>query len=293
VEKIVSGKYSIGTKIGSGGSSDVYLACSINENARVAFKIATKRLSLSHMNWFIQNEVEVLDRMRSPHMIKKIDDGQIDERRYIVLEYLEGEPLLNLVNSGRRISWGRSREILLQLCNALEELHAAGIVHRDIKPGNIFLQNGIDVKLLDFGLAKIPGKAEYANDPVGIGTPSYMAPEMIGGERFDHRSDIYSMGVLMYKIVCGIAPFTGSPLAVMKGHLKEVPVSPRELLPQLRVPMAIDEMIMKSLEKAPERRFQSITEMREELEQCTEWLAESCILDGTRWTAIHRLYDEE
>ncbi len=287
----LDGGLRIASKIGSGGTSSVYLAMG-PEGRKAAAKVASTRLDPDLMNRLVEHEGELLSRLSHPNIIRCDGTGSIHGRRYILLEHLDGTVLANSLDRRTRLSWTHLRSVMMQLCDALDAIHSAGIVHRDVKARNIFL-NGSDeaetVKLLDLGLAKEAGREDQLPKGSLPGTAITMAPEIINGLDFDHRADIYSCGVLMYSLLCGSVPFSGSTESILAGHLHQAPIAPREMHPYLEIPYAIEDIVMRALSKKPEDRFQSASEMRAAIEACTYWHRDIALIDGVSWSRILRL----
>jgi eukaryotic-like serine/threonine-protein kinase len=287
----IDDRYTIQRKIGSGGTASVYAAKDAKKG-NVAIKIASPRLDLSLMNRLIENEYSILSKLRHDNIVRALANGRIGERGFLVLEHLEGRTLFESVDLGRRLSWGRGRSFLIQLCDGLEKLHSLGLVHGDVKAGNVFITDipeGERVKLLDFGMSRRPSDAELAPSHMAQGTPTYMAPEVILKDGYDNRSDIYSVGVLMYKMLCGVAPFCGSAKDVLLMHISTEPVAPRDFHPYLDIPHSLEDIVLKALEKDPDRRFQDIASMRQAIIECTFWPKEIGLIDGMDWGRILKL----
>src|SRR5512143_2330271 len=186
----IEGRYRLTERIGSGGTSSVYAAVDSELGGKVAVKMAYPRLDLGTMNSLITNEHSVLGRLNHGNIVRTFGEGELNGRRYVLLEYIDGETLYNEVELGRRMSWARAREVLIQTCSALDHLHNAGFVHRDVKPGNILLKTtsrGERAKLIDFGLAHVPGARDLVPSTMAAGTATFMAPEAIVQDRLDLR----------------------------------------------------------------------------------------------------------
>jgi serine/threonine-protein kinase len=270
---IVDGRYRVIHKIGAGGMSSVYRV----EHLAIAKVAAMKVLHREIANEpdalkRFRREAEAISRLGHPNTVQVFDFGQTGTSTYLIMEYVRGEDLGTILRRDGHITFARAAPIVLQICGSLGEAHDLGIVHRDVKPENVIVsrtKEGSDfVKVLDFGLAKItlPGGAAGASNPgILIGTPYYMSPEQIRADREpDARSDVYSLGAVMYRILCGAPPFeAATPVAVLTKHLTEEPAP--LLRPGVDVPPAVAAIVLRALAKDPEDRFASMDELREAL----------------------------
>jgi len=257
--KTISG-YRIIERIGEGGMGTVYKANQLALDRVVAFKVLPEELSGNPQ--FIarfEREAKLLAKLRHPNIVSIIDKGQQDNYFYLVMEYIPGGSLKDYMDS-RNLSVDEKCKIFFQLCEALFYLHENGVIHRDIKPGNILIDEGDIPKLTDFGLAKMLGgeHPRFAPDVtrtgVIVGTPDYMAPEQRTDAKVDHRADLYSMGVVFYEMLTGRIPkaMSGPPSRFDNS------VSPQ-----------LDRIVAKLLQEDPEQRFQSAGELLVALEDAT------------------------
>src|ERR1700678_4510146 len=187
---------------------------------------------------------------------------------YIVMEYVDGRTVRDLLREGHRLLPELSLEIIDGVLRALEYSHQAGIVHRDIKPGNVMVTRNGDVKVMDFGIARAMSDAQATMTQTAqvIGTAQYLSPEQARGERVDTRSDLYSTGCLMYELLTGRPPFTGdSPVAIAYQHVRENPIPPSRLDPSL--PSWADSIVLRAMAKSPNDRYQSAADMRADLQR--------------------------
>jgi eukaryotic-like serine/threonine-protein kinase len=210
-------------------------------------------------------EVDALARVRGTGVVELLDAGRLGERPYIVLELLEGRTVAGLITARGRLALADAAKIGLQVADALERCHQSGVVHRDIKPGNLFVTRGGTVKLLDFGIATLDGADSEHGDACAVrGTPEYMAPEALLSLPADHRADIYGFGVTLYECLTGAVPHEGDHAEVLR---KVSSASGQALAEALReVPVAFRELLSRCLARAPEDRFQSAAELRGALE---------------------------
>ncbi len=273
---VLGGRYEVLGKLGVGGMASVYEGRRVGLHNRVAIKVLRADLceDPSNVKRFLR-EARASSVIEHENIVDIIDFGPTETLPvYFVMEFLEGLDLRQELKAIGRMDWSRTRRILLQVVGALGAAHDKAIVHRDVKPANIFLirrQNGEEVaKVLDFGIAKVIeeklGGLTQANTMTNglLGTVSYMAPEQARGGTIDARTDVYAAGVVAYKMLTGEAPFKGNnPYVVLEQHVSEPPRSPRELVPD--IPPEAEAIVLRCLEKAPERRFQSMYELAEAL----------------------------
>jgi serine/threonine-protein kinase len=268
------GNYEIKTKLGEGGMGAVYLGEHPLIGKRVAIKVLLEEFATNEsiVSRFF-NEAKAVNDIRHENIVDIIDFGKIPaesgsgEMVYFVMELLDGESLSSRIERALP-SFDETRHILRQCCSGLAASHAKGIVHRDLKPDNLFVcPRGNDknfVKILDFGIAKLTGtSAASSKTRTGtvIGTPAYMSPEQCAGRgKIDHRSDIYSLGVVMFELLTGRVPFQGEGFGdIVVGHLTAAPPTPTSIRPDL--PPALEKVVLKTLEKDPDQRFQTMEEL--------------------------------
>jgi serine/threonine-protein kinase len=202
---------------------------------------------------------------------------------YIVMEYVDGRTVRDLLQEGHRLLPERSLEIIDGVLRALEYSHQAGIVHRDIKPGNVMVTRNGDIKVMDFGIARAMSDAQATMTQTAqvIGTAQYLSPEQARGERVDARSDLYSAGCLLYELLTGRPPFTGdSPVAIAYQHVRENPIPPSRIDPE--IPRWADAVVLKAMAKAPADRYQSAAEMRADLQRAAQGMPTSAVAPPTR-----------
>jgi serine/threonine protein kinase len=267
----LGGRYDIGDLLGRGGMAEVH----IGRDARLGRAVAVKMLrpDLARDPSFqarFRREAHSAASLNHPAVVAVYDTGE-DEYAgnpvpYIVMEYVEGSTLRDLLASGRRLMPERALEIVDGVLAALAYSHQHGIVHRDIKPANVMLTRSGDVKVMDFGIARAVAdqSATMTATSAVIGTAQYLSPEQARGETVDSRSDLYSTGCLLYELLTGRPPFVGdSPVSVAYQHVGEEPVPPSSLDPD--VPPAVDAIVMRALTKDREDRYQNADEMRADI----------------------------
>jgi len=257
----LSQRYEILEKVGVGGMATVYKAKDKKTGRLVALKVPQERfVGDPRFVRRFHREAEVLAKMDHPNIVKVYDHGQVDGVHFIAMEFLEGEGLDRLIEE-RRLNVGQVAAILARVADALKHIHAQGIVHRDIKPGNIMVlkgalrEEGVDprgVRLMDFGIAAGRVLTRLTITGARIGTPVYMSPEQAKGQKLDHRSDIYSLGIVLYEALTGQPPFTGGYETVIHQQIFQVPTPPKQLKPE--IPQVLSDLVLRMLEKDPAKR---------------------------------------
>ncbi|MEU3143212.1 MULTISPECIES: Stk1 family PASTA domain-containing Ser/Thr kinase [unclassified Streptomyces] len=268
----LGGRYELGQVLGRGGMAEVYLAHDTRLGRTVAVK--TLRADLARDPSFqarFRREAQSAASLNHPAIVAVYDTGEdyIDgvSIPYIVMEYVDGSTLRELLHSGRKLLPERTLEMTIGILQALEYSHRAGIVHRDIKPANVMLTRNGQVKVMDFGIARAMGDSGMTMTQTSavIGTAQYLSPEQAKGEQVDARSDLYSTGCLLYELLTVRPPFVGdSPVAVAYQHVREEPQAPSVFDPE--VTPEIDAITLKALVKDPDYRYQSADEMRADIE---------------------------
>ncbi len=279
ISQLVADRYRVIRKLGEGGMGSVYLAEHVVIEKKFALKVLAPELARRSdlVARFLQ-EARSASRIGHENVIDIMDFGQSpDGLVYIAMEFLDGKDLGEIVRSKGAMEWWDARGIVLQICRALRAAHDKGIVHRDMKPENIFLiqREGQPhfVKILDFGIAKVmgldPNGPRLTRTGMIFGTPEYMAPEQAEGKDTDHRADIYAVGCIMYHLITGQTPFVAeSFMTMLTKHLMEEPVPPSARRPDLVITPEMDALILKSLEKDRDRRWQSMAELLEAVGVC-------------------------
>ncbi|MFC8289691.1 Stk1 family PASTA domain-containing Ser/Thr kinase [Streptomyces sp. NPDC057242] len=272
----LGGRYELGSVLGRGGMAEVYLAQDTRLGRTVAVK--TLRVDLARDPSFqarFRREAQSAASLNHPAIVAVYDTGEdyVDgvSIPYIVMEYVDGSTLRELLHSGRKLLPERTLEMTVGILQALEYSHRAGIVHRDIKPANVMLTRTGQVKVMDFGIARAMGDAGMTMTQTAavIGTAQYLSPEQAKGEQVDARSDLYSTGCLLYELLTVRPPFIGdSPVAVAYQHVREEPQPPSNFDPEITPEM--DAIVLKALVKDPDYRYQSADEMRADIEACLD-----------------------
>ncbi|MGW2565604.1 Stk1 family PASTA domain-containing Ser/Thr kinase [Streptomyces sp. NPDC001537] len=272
----LGGRYELGQVLGRGGMAEVYLAHDTRLGRQVAVK--TLRADLARDPSFqarFRREAQSAASLNHPAIVAVYDTGEdyIDgvSIPYIVMEYVDGSTLRELLHSGRKLLPERAMEMTIGILQGLEYAHRSGIVHRDIKPANVMLTRNGQVKVMDFGIARAMGDSGMTMTQTAavIGTAQYLSPEQAKGEQVDARSDLYSTGCLLYELLTVRPPFVGdSPVAVAYQHVREEAQPPSVFDPEITPEM--DAIVLRALVKDPNYRYQSADEMRADIEACLD-----------------------
>lgn len=280
---VLAGKYEILKKIGEGGMGSVYIANQKPFDRRVAVKVLLSKLAEDEIAVKrFEQEARAISRMQHPNTVTVYDFGRVEddggdrgERLYIVMEYLKGSTLTQVLRKEGALPGPRASRIMRQVCASLADAHGAGIIHRDLKPDNIFLcELGGEkdwVKVLDFGVAKLADSevaGTLTQTGMIFGTPKYMSPEQAEGKPIDYRADIYALGVVLYELLTGKPPFVAdTPVGLLLKHITEPPPPFREAAQARDIDPHLEAIVMRALEKHPDRRQQQVTELALDLEQ--------------------------
>jgi beta-lactam-binding protein with PASTA domain/predicted Ser/Thr protein kinase len=272
--RLVGGRYEEGEPLGRGGMADVRKGIDNRLGRTVAIK--RLRVDLASDSTFqarFRREAQSAASLNHPTIVSVYDTGEEPDPNgsgvtipYIVMEYVAGKTLRDLIREGRKIMPERALEITSGVLEALDYSHRAGIVHRDIKPGNVMLTPQGQVKVMDFGIARAVAdtSSTMTQTAAVIGTAQYLSPEQARGETVDARSDLYSTGCLLYELLVGRPPFVGeSPVSVAYQHVREEPLPPSSFDPD--IPPEVDAVVLKALTKNREHRYQSASEMRADI----------------------------
>jgi serine/threonine-protein kinase len=281
--RLLGGRYELDGIVGRGGMAEVYRARDIRLDRIVAIK--TLRADLARDQIFqarFRREAQSAASLNHPNIVAVYDTGEDMATGvpvpYIVMEFVDGRTVRDLLQDGHRLLPERSLEIIDGVLRALDYSHQAGIVHRDIKPGNVMVTRNGDIKVMDFGIARAMSDAQSTMTQTAqvIGTAQYLSPEQARGDRVDSRSDLYSAGCLLYELLTGRPPFTGdSPVAIAYQHVRENPIPPSQVDPD--VPAWADAIVLKAMAKAPADRYQTAADMRADLQRAASGLPVSAV----------------
>ncbi|MBI3866240.1 MAG: serine/threonine protein kinase [Planctomycetia bacterium] len=261
------GPYQILEKIGSGGMGNVYLGREAESGRLAAVKVLTA--SLAREPGFVERfnrEIDAMRKLKNPHIVSLYESGVEGENYYYAMEYVAGETLMAVLRREKRLPWRKAFAIAIDVCLALKAAHDAGIIHRDLKPSNLLVTPEGLVKLTDFGVAQVFASGRLTATGGIIGTAEYMSPEQAQGKRAGKQSDLYSLGAVLYAMITGRTPFSGSTaVEVIQKHKFGVFDRPRLFVTDL--PQRVDDTICKLLEKEPENRFPDALVLLRHLEQ--------------------------
>jgi beta-lactam-binding protein with PASTA domain/tRNA A-37 threonylcarbamoyl transferase component Bud32 len=268
-EQVIGGRYRVVRKLGGGGMADVYLCEDLTLGRHVAIKVLLQRyLDDPTFVERFRREAKAAAGLNQQNLVSIYDWGEVDGTYYIAMEYVEGETLKDLIRRRGRLSGNESVAVGLQLLAAVDFAHRSGIVHRDIKPQNVMIDRAGTVKVMDFGIARA-GDSGMTEAGSILGTAQYLAPEQAKGHPVDERSDLYSVGVVLYEMLTGTVPFKGdSAVTVALKHVNEVPREPSELVPGM--PYALNQIVLKAMAKDPADRYQSAAEFARDLRAAKE-----------------------
>lgn len=255
--KKLGARYEILGSLGRGGMASVYRACQLDLDRDVAIKVMAEQFASDPtFTKRFQREANAIARLKHPNILTIYEQGEDNGLLYIVMELIEGDTLKDQLNI-KPITPERSAEILTQIANALDFANSKGIIHRDVKPSNVLMDQTGRAVLSDFGIAKMAeANTQLTSTGMGVGTPDYMSPEQAMGEPLDVRSDEYSLGVMVYEMLTGRVPFTGdTPIAIVMGHISKPLPSVRK--DNTQIPLAVEQVLIKALAKKPEERYDS------------------------------------
>ena len=271
-KRVLGDRYEVEGVLGQGGMAKVFKGHDKVLGRPVAVKVLSPQYAGDDQ--FVsrfRREAQAAAGLNHPNIVSVFDTGSQQDVHYIVMEYVRGRTLRDAVRSEGPLHPERAAEIADAVARALGAAHEAGLVHRDIKPGNIMLTADGEVKVVDFGIARTATGDTLTQTAAMLGTASYLSPEQAQGESVDGRSDIYSLGCVLYEMVTGKPPFTGdSPVAIAYKHVRDDPVSPSRI--NRDVPGDLEAVIMKAMAKNPANRYQSADEMKQDLDRLLQGL---------------------
>jgi len=265
--RVFANRYDIIEQLGRGGMGTVYKVFDKKIEEDVAIKVLKPEIA-NEINTIARfsNELKLARKITNKNVCKMFDLNEHEGQHFITMEYVPGEDLKSFIKRSGQVSIGKALSIGKQICLGLTEAHRLGVVHRDLKPSNIMIDKEGNAKIMDFGIARSTEAKGITEAGVIMGTPEYMSPEQVEGDEVDTRSDIYSLGVILYELVTGNAPFKGkTPISIAFKHKTDTPQEPSEF--NIQVNEALSRMILKCLEKDRKRRYQSVDELLEDLKK--------------------------
>ena len=261
-----AGRYQIIEELGIGGMGRVYKVLDQETNERIALKlikpeIATDKKAIERF----RNELTTARKIVQKNVCRMYDLNKEKENCFITMEYISGQDLKGLIRQTGQLIVGKAISIAKQICDGLSEAHRLGVVHRDLKPSNIMIDKEGNARIMDFGIARSIKEKGITGTGIMIGTPEYMSPEQVEAKEVDFRSDIYSLGIILYEMVTGRLPFKGdTALSIAMKHKGETPKDPKDLNPQ--IPEDLNQLILKCMEKDKEHRYQTVEQILYELD---------------------------
>jgi eukaryotic-like serine/threonine-protein kinase len=259
--------YRLDAEVARSGMSTLFRATDLRDGRLVAVKVPHPELEADTVLLErFRREEEIGQELDHPGIVKTYD-GEERSRRYMVIEWVPGRLLRSILNEEKKLPLDRAVGLALAICDALDTMHKHGVVHRDLKPENIMVDDHDHIKIIDFGIAmkEDARRITHASITPALGTPDYISPEQVKGQRGDQRSDVYAMGAMLYEMLTGQPPFTGpNPLAVMNERVLVNPEPARALNPEISP--ALEEILFRALERDPRHRYSTAAEMAWELE---------------------------
>jgi serine/threonine protein kinase len=270
-----AGRYEIIEELGKGGMGRVYRVEDTKAKEEIALKLIKPEIALDKKTIErFRNELTTARKITHKNVCRMYDLGEEKGRHFITMEYISGRDLKGLIRQTGQLTVGKAISIAKQICDGLAEAHSLGVVHRDLKPNNIMIDRDGNAKIMDFGIARAMKGKSITGAGVVIGTPQYMSPEQVEGKDIDQRSEIYSLGIILYEMLTDRVPFEGdTPLTVGVKQKTETPKDPKEF--NERISEGLSRLILKCLEKEKESRYQSADEVRSDLEKLEHGLPTS------------------
>src|SRR5918996_479892 len=263
--RVLSDRYEVEQTLGEGGMARVFRGTDRVLGRTVALKVLSARFAGDRT--FVarfRREAQAAAGLNHPSVVAVFDTGSGGNAHYIVMEYVEGETLDDLLKREGKLPPDRARDIAAEVARALGVAHASGLVHRDVKPGNVMLTADGRVKVMDFGIARAAADDKLTQTGTVLGTAAYISPEQAQGRQVDPRSDVYSVGCVLYELVTGRRPFTAdSAVAVANMHVHEEPTPPSEIEPG--IPPDLEAVVLRAMAKEPEARFADGEDLRRAL----------------------------
>jgi TolB-like protein/Tfp pilus assembly protein PilF/predicted Ser/Thr protein kinase len=267
---VFAGRYQVIEELGKGGMGRVFRVEDTKVNEEVALKVLKPEIASDKKTIDrFQNELKLARKVTHKYVCRMFDLNQENSTHYITMEYVPGENLKSMLKMTKQLSIGTAVNIAKQICEGLNEAHILGVVHRDLKPSNIMIDKAGDVRIMDFGIARSLQAKGITAAGILVGTPEYISPEQVEGKCADKRSDLYSLGVILYEMVTGRSPFDGdTPLSIAVKHKTEIPQDPWKF--NSDIPESLSRVILKCMEKDIEKRYQNAGELFADLNRIEE-----------------------
>jgi len=285
---IFADRYKIVTELGRGGMGKVYRAIDQKIDEEIAIKLIKSEIAADKKTIErFRNELKMARKIAHRNVCKMYYLGEEKGAHFITMEYVPGEDLKSMIRMSGQLSTGMAIKVAKQVCDGLTEAHRLGVIHRDLKPNNIMIDKNGEARIMDFGIARLLKAKGITGAGIMIGTPEYMSPEQVEGKDVDQRSDVYSLGVILYEMVTGQVPFEGdTPFTIGMKHKGETPQAPKNL--NVQISEDLNSLILKCLEKEKEQRYQSAEEVRLELEKIERGLPTTERIVAKKKTATSR-----
>jgi serine/threonine protein kinase len=279
--RVLGGRYELQSRLGRGGMATVFRGSDRVLGRSVAVKVLASTFAKD--GTFVERfrrEAQAAAGLNHPNVVAVFDTGSDDGVHYIVMEYVEGRTLADVIREEGALPPTRAAEIAATVCRALSSAHEKGMVHRDVKPGNVLLTSDGGVKVADFGIARVVSGEPLTVTGSVMGTASYLSPEQATGSKVDRRSDIYSLGCVLYEMLTGRIPFEGdTPVSIAYKHVEEEPTAPSSVNPA--VPSALEAVVKRAMAKSPADRYQSSDEMARDLRHAAAGSAPQTTVAGS------------
>lgn len=275
IGRILKGQYEICEELGTGGLATVYLARDTRTGQSVAVKLLHPHVATDgESRTRFEREASLMRALETPHFVHVFDHGQEGERPFLVMEYVDGSTVKALIADNGKVPVRRALAVGRQVAEGLSAIHRRGVIHRDIKPLNIMVRPDGSIKVMDFGIAKAANMSTLTKTGYMVGTPHYIAPEQAVGNPVDERSDIYSLGVVLYEMLTGTLLFSGkTPIAILLKHVKE-PVPP-DWAQRYGLTSEVADVVNCCLEKNPTERYQTAEELIAAIDRCLRSLGQT------------------